>query len=118
MNIITLCQGQSFLYRYRLIRVNFDFHKIMRKHLCVTSFQTYKIYNSVVIVGPSNTKYLGPSEILINPSILSCLICKGFGPINVMKSYEMSQIKIFSCDFPSIDILSRSKSSDIIMASK
>ena len=44
------------------------------------------------------------------------LIHKGFEPIKAL--YEMSYIKIFSCDFSSIKILSISKSSNLIMSLK
>ena len=55
--------------------------------------------------------------ILIIPSILSSnLIRKGFEPINFL--YQKSYIKIFSCDFPSIEILSIEKSSSLIISSK
>ena len=37
--------------------------------------------------GPNNTKYLVSLQTLVNPSILSNLICKGLTPIKVL--YEM-----------------------------
>ena len=43
---------------------------------------------------PNNTKYLLPSKILRNPSMLSNLMRKVFGPIKAL--YKMPQIKIFS----------------------
>ena len=63
---------------------------------------------------PNNTKYLVSSETLINPSILLNVICKGFKPIKIL--YQMLETKIFSFDFSSIKILSRSKSSNLIMS--
>ena len=41
-------QSQSFYYRQRMIRINFDFCRIVRKNKCDTTFHAYKISNSVV----------------------------------------------------------------------
>ena len=53
---------------------------------------------------------------LINPSISSNLINNGFEPVEVL--CEMLQTKIFSCDLSSLKILSRSRSSILIISSK
>ena len=50
--------------------------------------------------GLNNTKYLVPSQTLINLSILSNLIRKGLAPIKLL--YGMLQTKIFSYNFSSI----------------
>ena len=99
-------QCQYFFYRQRIIRINFDFSVIVRKNIYDTIFYSYEAYNSIVNGITS----------LINPSILSNLIRKGFAPIKVF--YEMSSIKIFLCDFSSIKLLSKSKSSNLIISSK
>ena len=65
---------------------------------------------------PNNTKYLAPSKTLINPTILSNLIREGLKSIKLL--YGMLRNKIFSRDFSSIKMLSRSKSSVLIMPSK
>ena len=65
---------------------------------------------------PNNTKYLVPSKTLRNLSILSNLIRKSLATIKVL--CEMFETKIFSFDFSSIKIFSRSKSSNLIMSSK
>ena len=65
---------------------------------------------------PNNTKYLAPSKTLINPTILSNLIPEGLKSIKLL--YGMLRNKIFSRDFLSIKMLSRSKSSVLIMSSK
>ena len=65
---------------------------------------------------PNNTKYLAPSKTLINPTILSNLIREGLKSIKLL--YGMLRNKIFSRDFSSIKMLSRSKSSVLIMSSK
>ena len=37
---------------------------------------------------PNNTKYLVPSQTVINPSTLSNLIFNGFAPIKVLQEYH------------------------------
>ena len=41
-------QSQCFFYRQRIIRINFDFCKIVRNNICDATFYTYKISNFVV----------------------------------------------------------------------
>ena len=41
-------QSQCLFYKQGIIRINFDFHKIVRKNVCDTAFKTYKTFNSVV----------------------------------------------------------------------
>ena len=84
-------------------------------------FLTYKVSNPIVkyiifFSGQNNAKYLLPLQTLIDPSILSSLICNGFAPIKVL--YKMSLIKVFLYDFSSVRILSKSKYSNLIMSSK
>ena len=40
-------KSDYFFYRQRIIKINFDYHKIVRKNKCDTAFQAYKISNSV-----------------------------------------------------------------------
>ena len=74
------------------------------------SFLTYKIFNplvnGIILTGPNNTKYLVLSKTLINPYTLSNLISNGFVPIKVFY------------DFSSSKVLSKLKSSILIMSSK
>ena len=58
-------------------------------------------------------KYIAPLGTLINSSTLSNLIRYGFVPIKVL--YEMLQIKIFSYKFSFDKILTKPKSSILIM---
>ena len=57
-------RSQSYYYRQRIIRINFDFCKIVRKNKCDTTFQASKISNSVVnhiiFLVPNNVQYLVP----------------------------------------------------------
>ena len=41
-------QSQSFFYRQRIIRINFDFRKIVRKNICDATFKACKVANSVI----------------------------------------------------------------------
>ena len=67
-------------------------------------------------LGPNNTKYVVPSQTLKNPCTLSNIIHNGFAPVKVL--YEISETKIFSHDFSSNKILSKSKFSSCIMSSE
>ena len=65
----------------------------MRKNVCnITymiqkTYKTYKVYNPIINANiffrTNNTKYLVPSETLINPPILSNLILNAFTLIKV-----------------------------------
>ena len=62
---------------------------------------------------PNNTKYLVPPNSLIESSTLLNIICNRFAPIKVL--HEMLLMKIFFHGFSSKNILSKSKSSILIM---
>ena len=65
---------------------------------------------------PNNTKYLVLLKTLINSSCLLKLTHKGLAAIKFL--YEMLQTKMISYEFPSNNMLSRPKSSILIMSSK
>ena len=65
----------------------------------------------------NNTKCLNsPPQTLINPSILSYVICNGFSPVEVL--YEMSKTEIFSYNFSSNKISLKRIYSFLIISSK
>ena len=74
------------------MKVNFDFHVIVRKSICDTVFKLKRylilLYMTSYFSEKNKTKYLVPSYILINPSILPNLIRRGFKPIKFL--YKMS----------------------------
>ena len=74
---------------------------IVRSNNSYTTFYSYNISNlvedEVNFSPPNNTKYLVPSLILINPSILSNHIRKCLEPIKVL--HEMLQTKILPLSF-------------------
>ena len=76
---------------------------IVRSNNSYTTFYSYNISNLVEdeanFSPPNNTKYLVPSLILINPSILSNHIRKCLEPIKVL--HEMLQTKILPLSFSS-----------------
>ena len=76
---------------------------IVRNNNSYTTFYSYNISNlvedEVNFSPPNNTKYLVPSLILINPSILSNHIRKCLEPIKVL--HEMLQTKILPLSFSS-----------------
>ena len=76
---------------------------IVRSNNSYTTFYSYNISNlvedEVNFSPPNNTKYLVPSLILINPSILSNHIRKCLEPIKVL--HEMLQTKILPLSFSS-----------------
>ena len=41
-------QSQCFFCRQRIVIINFNFCEIVRKNICDTAFEAYKIINSVV----------------------------------------------------------------------
>ena len=74
------------------MRINFEFCIIMRKNICNAVFLANKISNSIVngiiYFRTKYTKFLIPSQALINPFASSNLIHNGFKPNNVL--YKMS----------------------------
>ena len=60
----------------------------MLQNARVTAFTVFEFLREKLLMGGGQIKYLFPLKLLINSSILSNLISKGFAPIKVL--YEMS----------------------------